>query len=123
MKKIENMEKFKNNLENQKFSSEFIQLALNYFNQLHYEAEVQEMNNLEEAIQYFDKIGSYTCNTLMIEENLNLRLREDILKLYNCDTNNILNFLKYFENIEEFEIQILYTLYFEFYPQEEDEEK
>ena len=113
--KNEKMEIFKKNLEGHGFSSEFIQLAINYFNELIEEMEVQEMNNIEEAIQYFDKIGSYTCNTLQSEENLK-ELREDIAKLFDCDTNNILKSLKYFENIEEFEIQILYCLYYEFYP-------
>ena len=109
------MEVFKKTLECHGFSTEFIQKALTYFNELEEEMEVQELKNIEEAIQYFDIIGSFTCNTLKTEENLK-EVREDILKLYDCDTNNILNLLKYFENIEVFEIQILYALFYEFYP-------
>ena len=120
--KNEKMEKFKTNLEGQRFSPEFIQRALNYFNELTEEMEVQELASIEEAIQYYDKIGSYTCNTLTSEENLK-EVREDILKLYEKDSNNILNFSKYFENIEMFEIYVLYVLLFEFYPHEEEEEK
>ena len=118
--KNEKMEIFKKNLEVQGFSLEFIQKALNYFTELNEEMEVQEMEDIEEAIQYFDNYGSYTYNTLSTEENLK-NFRKDILKLFNCDTNNILDFSKYFENIEKFEIQILYCLYFEFYPWEEEE--
>ena len=109
------METFKNNLENQGFSTEFIQRALNYFNELEEEKEVQEMDSVEEAIQYYDSVGSYTCNLLQSENNLK-EVREDIAKLFDCDTNSLLDSSKYFENIEEFEIQILYVLYFEFYP-------
>ena len=72
------------------------------------------MSTVEDIIQYFDRCGTYTCNTLNTEENLK-DFRSDILKLFNCDTNNILDFSKYFENIEEFEIQLIYVLYFEFY--------
>ena len=120
--KNEKMEVFKKNLEEQGFSQKFIQRALNYFTELNEEIEVQVLNNIELAIQYFDRCGSYTCNTLQSEENLR-EIRKDILKLFNCDTNNILNFNTYFENIEEFEIQILYTLFYEFYPREEEEEE
>ena len=120
--KNEKMEIFKNTLEGQGFSTEFIKKALNYFNELEEEIEVQEMSTVEDVIQYFDRCGSYTCNTSNTEENLK-NFRKDILKLFNCDTNNILNFNTYFENIEEFEIQILYTLFYEFYPREEEEEE
>ena len=113
--KNEKMEIFKNNLENKNFSTEFIQRALNYFNELEGEIEAQEMESIEDVIQYFDNCGSYTYNTLNTEENLK-NFREDIAKLYDCDTNNILDFSKYFENIEVFEIQLIYVLYFEFYP-------
>ena len=113
--KNEKMEIFKKNLEEQGFSQKFIQRALNYFNELEEEMEVQEMEGIEDIIQYFDRCGTYTCNTLNTEENLK-DFRSDILKLFNCDTNNILDFSKYFENIEVFEIQLIYVLYFEFYP-------
>ena len=122
MKKNKNMEEFKNNLESQGFSTKFIQLALNYFNALQEEMEVQEFESIEEAIQYFDKIGSFTCNTLQSEINLK-ELREDLFLLYEKDSNVFLDFNLYFKNIEEFEIYLLYLLYFEFYPKEEEEEK
>ena len=112
--KNEKMEIFKKNLESQDFSTEFIQLALNYFNELEEEMEVQELN-IEEVIQYYNKIGSFTCNISQSEENL-INFRKDIAKLSDCDTNKILNLAKFFENIEGFELQILYCLYYEFYP-------
>ena len=117
--KNEKMEVFKKNLGNQDFSPEFIKKVLTYFNELEEESEVQEVKKISEVIQYFDKIGSYTCNKVESDHNLK-DFREDILKLFNCDTNNILNLNLYFENIEEFEIQILYCLYYGFYPQEEE---
>ena len=113
--KNEKMEIFKNNMEKADFSKDFIQLALNYFNELEEEMEVQEMATVEEVIQYFDKIGSFTCSILKSEENL-INFRKDIAKLSDCDTNKILNLAKFFENIEGFELQILYCLYCEFYP-------
>ena len=113
--KNEKMEIFKKNLEDKNFSTEFIQKALNYFNELEEEMEVQETEGIEDVIQYFDNCGSYTYNTLNNEENLK-DFRSDILKLFNCDTNNIMDFSKYFENIEVFEMQLIYVLYFEFYP-------
>ena len=115
MEKMEKMEIFKKNLEGHGFSTEFIKKALEYFTELNEEMEFEEMSNIEEAIQYYDRVGSFTCNTLQSENNLK-ELRKDIAKLFNCDTNNILNFKEYFENIEVFEIQILYTLFLEFYP-------
>ena len=120
--KNEKMEIFKKNLEVQGFSLEFIQKALEYFTELNVEMEVQEMEGLEEAIHYLDNYGTYTYNTLSTEENLK-EIRKDIAKLFECDTNNIMDYSKYFENIEEFKIQILYTLFFEFYPWEEEEEE
>ncbi len=111
---MEKIEIFKKNLEGHGFSTEFIKKALEYFIELNEEMEVQELINIEEVIQYYNKINSYTCDILQSEENLNFR--KDIAILNDCDTNNILDFSKYFENIEEFEIQILYCLYYEFYP-------
>ena len=113
--KNEKIEIFKKNLEGHGFSTDFIKKALDYFNELEDEKEVQELINIEEVIQYYNKINSYTCDTTKSEENL-INFRKDIRKLVDCDTNNILDFSKYFENIEEFEIQILYCLYYEFYP-------
>ena len=111
---MKKMEIFQKNLEEASFTTDFIKKALEYFNELTEEMEVQELKNIEEVIQYFDKIGSYTCNTSNSENNL--KLREDILKLFNCDSNGFLDLNLYFQNIEKFEIQILYVLFYEFYP-------
>ena len=122
MDKMEKMEIFKKNLEEANFSREFILKSLEYFNELNKELEVQELETVEEAIDYFAKVGSFTCNTWQSEDNLK-DLRQDLYLLYPKDYNDILNFILYFENIEEFEISILYTLYLEFYPEEEEEEE
>ena len=108
-------EDFKNNLEG--FSPEFIQRALNYFNELEEEMEAGEYNILEEVLDYYNRIGSYTCNSFQSELNL-INFREDLYLLYIKDSNNFLEFYLYFENIEHFEISILYSLYFNFYPNE-----
>ena len=115
MEKMEKMEEFKKNMEAFNLSNDFIKKALQYFAELEEEKELQEMATVEEVIDYYNRCGSFTYNTIQSELNLK-DFRGDILKLYDCDTNNILDFSKYFENIEEFEIQILYCLYYEFYP-------
>ena len=115
--KNEKMEKFKNNLEGQGFSPEFIQRALNYFNEIIEEGEIQEDLNVEDTLGYYNKIGSFTCNSSQSYYNLH-NFREDISKLYTYDTNNILNLNDYFFNIEDFELQVLNVLFYEFYPKE-----
>ena len=120
--KNEKMEKFKNNLEGQGFSPEFIQRALNYFNELEEEREIQELATIEEVLDYYNRMGSFTCSSYQSFLNLH-NFREDISKLYNCDTYNTLNLNDYFFNIEDFELQVLNVLFYEFYPQEEEEEK
>ena len=122
MKNEKNMEEFKKNLESHNFSAKFIQLALNYFKELHEEMEVNyyedfKFNSIEDVIDFYAKSLSFTWDTFSSENNLK-DLREDLYLLYVKDSNNFLEFNLYFENIEMFEIYVLYTLYFEFYPQE-----
>ena len=120
MEKIEKMEIFQKNLEEAGFTNNFIIQSLHYFTELNEEMEVQELATVEEAIDYFAKVGSFTCSTLKSEDNLK-DLRQDLYLLYPKDYSDILNFNLYFENIEEFEIRVLYTLYINFYPREEEE--
>ena len=115
------MEIFKNNLEEQGFSSEFIQKALEYFGELVEEKEIDDYNSLEEVINYYNQNGSFTFNKYKSEENLK-ELKEDILFLKE-QYPELLNLDLYFTNIEHFEISILYLLFYEFYPQEEEEEE
>ena len=122
MEKMEKMEIFKKNLETLNLSNDFIKKALDYFNELEDEKEANDFyNKVEEVIDDYNRCGSFTYNTIQSEENL-INFRKDILKLFDCDTNNILDFSKYFENIEEFEIQILYCLYYNFFPEEDYED-
>ena len=118
---MEKMEIFKENLEEAGFTNDFIVQTLHYFNLIKMEKEVEELNNLLEAIDYYNRTGSFTCNSLQSFYNLH-NFTKDLAKLYNWDNNNILNYADFFEDIEKFEIQVLYVLYFEFYPQEEEEE-
>ena len=112
------MDQFKNNLEKAGFTTDFIGQALQYFNELRREGEIQEIPNLIDVIDYYSKIGSFTCNSLQSFYNLH-NFREDLYKLYQYDTNNMMDFLDYFNNIEKFEIQVLHVLYFEFFVTEE----
>ena len=121
LEKSKKIEIFKKNLGGHGFSLEFIQKSLEYFNELEEEMEVQEMTTIEEVIDDYNRCCSFTCNSLQSELNLRY-FRKDLYKLFQYDTNNLMNFLDYFYDIEDFEIQILYVLYFEFYPQEEEEE-
>ena len=119
--KNEKMEIFKKNMESRCLSTEFIKRALNYFKELEEEKVASDYNNIEEVIDYYNHCGSFTYNTLQSEENLK-DLRCDIAILIE-DYTELLNLDLYFTNIEEFEIQILYTLFYEFYPREEEEEE
>ena len=116
---MEKMEMFKKNLEKAGFTTDFIGQALRYFSELEDEREVQELETLEEVIDYYNKIGSYTCSTMKTEENLRY-LREDISIIIDY-SDGIMDPFNFFKNIEIFEIEMLYTLYLEFYPREEEE--
>ena len=118
MNNMEKIEIFKLNLTEAGFTEEFVNQALNYFNETEKESRVQVLS-LEDILGY---LSSFTCNALQSEINL-INLRKDLYKLYQYDTNNILDLNYYFYNIEEFELQVLYVLYYEFYPQEEEEEE
>ena len=103
--KNEKMEIFKKNMEEAGFTKDFIIQALHYFNQLKEEGEIQEINSLIDVIDYYSKIRSFTCNTWQSEDNLK-DLRQDLYLLYPKDYKDVLNFILYFENIEEFEKQL-----------------
>ena len=119
MEKMEKMEIFKKNLEEASFTRDFIKQALEYFNELKREVEVNDYNNLEEVLDYYNRIGSFTCNTMQSELNLK-DFRGDIAILKE-DYPELLDINLYFEDIEVFELQILYVLYYNFYPEEDDE--
>ena len=112
---------FHRNMEKAGFTNDFIVQALNYFNELEEDRKIQEMNNIEEVINQYEMVGSFTCSILKSEENLK-ELREDIALLKE-DYPEMLDLNLYFTNIEHFEITIMYLLFYEFYPQEEEEEE
>ena len=107
------MEVFKKNLASLGLSQGFIFKALEYFNELEEERELQEMDDLLEVIQYYDKIGSYTCNTNLSEINL-IDFRRDLL-IIKEEFPKSLNLELYFKNIESFELQLLYCLNYLYY--------
>ena len=115
------MEIFQKNLEEANFSKDFVIQSLHYFNELKREGEIQGLN-VEDTLYYFNVIGSFTCNTQQSETTL-INLRKDLSKLKDYDYNNVMNFKDYFNNIENFELQVIFTLFYEFYPQEEDDEE
>ena len=120
---MDKMELFKKNMEEDGFTTDFISQALQYFNELKREGEIEEINNIIDVINYYSKTGSFTYNTLKLFYNLH-NFREDLYKVYQYGNND---FLDHFDNIERFEIKILYkikilyTLYINFYPREEEE--
>ena len=118
---MEKIEIFKNNLEDADFTDGFIKQALQYFNELIEEKMILEVDNLEDLLNYYNKVGSFTCNASQSYFNL-CNFREDLYKLYQYDANNSMDFKDYFCDIEDFELQVLCTLFYEFYPQEEEEE-
>ena len=115
-----NMEIFENNLERYGFGDEFITKAIEYFKELEEERDVQEMYSIEEALDYYNQCGSYTFNRYQSEDNLK-ELREDIALLKD-EYPDLLDLDLYFTDVEAFEISILYLLYYNFYPQEDQEE-
>ena len=122
MEKMEKMEIFQKNLEEASFTTDFIIQALNYFNELEDEKEANDFyNKVEEVIDDYNRSGSFTYNTMESELNLkDFRGDIDILNDY-CPESLDINL--YFKNIEAFEISILYLLYYNFFPDEDDEYK
>ena len=121
MKKMEKMEIFKNNLEALNLSNDFIKKALDYFNELEEEKEANDFyNKVEEVIDDYNRCGSFTYNTIQSELNLK-DFRGDIAILKE-NYPELLDLNLYFRNIEAFEISILYLLYYNFFPDEYDED-
>ena len=112
---MDKMEIFQKNMEKAGFTTDFISLALHYFIEIRREGEVQEIDDLLDVIHYYSQTGSFTYNSLQSFYNLH-NFREDLYKLYRYDTSNIIDFSNYFENIENFELQVVYALYSVFYP-------
>ena len=61
--KNQKMEQFKNNLEGQGFSQEFIQKALEYFTELEKEKKTEKLESIEEVIDYNARSFTFTWNT------------------------------------------------------------
>ena len=122
MKKMEKMEIFKKNLEGHGFSTEFIKKALDYFNELEDEKKANDFyNKVEEVIDDYNRCGSFTYNT--IQSELNLKDFRGDIAILNDYWTELLDLNLYFRNIEAFEISILYVLYYDFYPEEDNEYK
>ena len=118
---MEKMEVFKKNLETLNLSNDFIKKALDYFIELEEEKEANDFyNKVEEVIDDYNRCGSFTYNTIQSELNLK-DLRKDIALLKD-EYPELLDLNLYFTNIEAFEISILYVLYYNFYPEEDDED-
>ena len=121
MKKMEKMEIFKKNLETLNLSNDFIKKALDYFNELEDEKEANDFyNKVEEIIDDYNRCGSFTYNTIQSELNLK-DFRGDVAILKE-DYPDLLDLNLYFRNIEAFEISILYLLYYNFFPEEYNED-
>ena len=118
---MKKMEIFQKNLEEASFTTDFIKKALEYFNELEEEKEANDFyNKVEEVIDDYNRCGSFTYNTIQSELNLK-DFRGDIAILKE-DYPDLLDLNLYFKNIEAFEISILYLLYYNFFPEDEDDE-
>lgn len=113
---MDKMEIFQRNMEEAGFTSDFIVQALKYFRELEEEMKIEEINNIEKVISYYSMAGSFTCSIEKSEENLK-DLRKDIALLK--EDYPELNLELYFSNIEKFEIDIIYLLFYYYYPKEE----
>ena len=119
MEKMEKMEIFKKNLETLNLSNDFIKKSLEYFNELEEEKEANDFyNKVIEVIDDYNRCGSFTFNT--IQSELNLKDFKGDIAILNEDCPEFLDLNLYFRNIEAFEISILYLLYYNFYPEEDD---
>ena len=119
---MEKMEIFQKNLETLNLSNDFIKKALDYFNELEDEKEANDFyNKVEEVIDDYNRCGSFTYNT--IQSELNLKDFRGDITILNENYPELLDLNLYFRNIEAFELQIIYTLYYNFYPEEDDEYK
>lgn len=112
------IEIFQRNLEEAGFSKDFIIQSLHYFKEIEEEAEVQGIS-VEDTLNYYNRVGSFTCNALQSFYNLH-NFREDILLLKE-QYPELIDLSLYFKNIEKFEISILYLLFFYYYPSDEIE--
>ena len=121
MEKMEKMEIFKKNLEEASFTRDFIKQALDYFNELEEEKEANDFySKVEEVIDDYNRCGSFTYNT--IQSELNLKDFRGDINILKEDYPELLDLDLYFRNIEVFEISILYLLYYNFYPEEYNED-
>ena len=121
MEKMEKMEQFKKNLEEASFTTGFIKKALEYFNELEEEKEANDFyNKVEEVIDDYNRCGSFTFNT--IQSELNLKDFRGDIAILNDYRPDVLDLDLYFKNIEAFEVSILYLLYCNFYPEEDNED-
>ena len=121
MEKMEKMEIFKKNLEEASFTTDFIKKALDYFKELEDEKEANDFyNKVEEVIDDYNRCGSFTYN--IIQSELNLKDFRGDIAILKEDYPDLLDLNLYFKNIEAFEISILYVLYYNFYPEEDNED-
>lgn len=93
--------------------------------------DMQDIANLDggsikEQLEYANRCGSYSCNTLVTVDRLNKIYFSicEFIKEYEENYGENLSKL-YFENIEAFEIYLLYELYYRYiseYDKKEDDD-
>lgn len=93
--------------------------------------DMQDIANLDggsikEQLEYANRCGSYSCNTLVTVDRLNKIYFSicEFIKKYEENYGENLSKL-YFENIEAFEIYLLYELYYRYiseYDKKEDDD-
>ena len=110
--------KIKEKLMNNNLSYEFINLILKYVKDLKEEADIQSLKSLKDSLKYYNNLGGVTVYT----EDINLKLkdyRSDIRILYQSGGDEVFKLDDYFNDINKFELDLLFYIYINFIEENE----
>ena len=111
-------EKIKEKLINESLSYNFISLVLKYVEDLKEEADIQSFKSLKDSLNYYNELGGVTVHT----EEINLKLkdyRSDIRLLYEKGGDEVFKLDDYFNDINKFELDLLFYIYINFIEENE----
>ena len=103
--------KIKKKLMNNNLSYEFINLLLKYIDDLKEEADIQSFKNISDSLNYYNKLGGVT----VYSKDIKLKdFRNDIKILYQSGGDEVFKLDDYFNDINKFELDLLYYIYINF---------
>ena len=105
--------KIKKKLMSNNLSYEFINLVLKYVEDLKEEADIQSLKSIKDSLNYYNELGGVTVYTKDINEKLK-EYRNDIRILYENGGGEVFKLDDYFNNINKFELDLLYYIYINF---------